>query len=73
MEKEIYNLKLHDKLILKDDDNHITILRVPGGWLYTVRLVLKAKIKDTEESKGETIKQLFATTTFVPLSGEFNS
>ena len=32
MEKTIYDLKLHETLELDDD---ITIIRVPGGWIYT--------------------------------------
>lgn len=33
MDKEdIYNLKLHESLYIEDGD--ITVLRVPGGWVY---------------------------------------
>jgi len=69
--KKIYELRLHETLIIQNEDNHITILRVPGGWIYTIRLVLKAKVKN-EDGTMEMIKQLFSTSTFIPLSGEFN-
>jgi hypothetical protein len=33
--KSIYDLKLHEVLCVKTDDDYVThIVRVPGGWLY---------------------------------------
>ena len=32
MGKTIYELSLHEKLEL---DTHTTVMRVPGGWIYT--------------------------------------
>ena len=29
--KQMFDMKLNDKLVL---DNHTTIIRVPGGWIY---------------------------------------
>lgn len=31
---KIYDLELHDKLTLPDGD--IQVLKVPGGWIYTI-------------------------------------
>ena len=42
MEKSIYNLKLHEHILLKiggSDEYLIDIIRVPGGWLYDERFV----------------------------------
>lgn len=35
MEKTLYNIDLHEEIVIKEDDTTmVTALRVPGGWLY---------------------------------------
>lgn len=41
MNNNIYNMKLHDEITLAS--NHLTIIRVPGGWIY-VNLYLDISI-----------------------------
>lgn len=36
MENTIYDLKLHDQMTVNNGINLITVLRVPGGWIYGV-------------------------------------
>lgn len=55
-EKNIYNMELHEQIQLRDS---MTILRVPGGWLYLKYL-------------GNVHGQI-ESSTFVPLNYEFNS
>lgn len=39
MSNDIYTLKLHEKLTLKVGEHEwITVLRVPGGWIYSLTL-----------------------------------
>ena len=35
MEEEIYNLKLHETMY---PDKATTVMRVPGGWIYTLTI-----------------------------------
>lgn len=34
MEKDIYNLKLHETMDIENDTCIIKVMRVPGGWNY---------------------------------------
>ncbi len=34
MENNIYDLELNEGLDIVEDQLHITIVRVPGGWIY---------------------------------------
>ena len=35
MDKDLYELKLHEEMII---DGETSVMRVPGGWIYTFRL-----------------------------------
>jgi len=52
MEKNIYNISLNEELEI---DNHISIIRVPGGWIYKIRTPFVKPIE----------------VVFVPFSNEF--
>lgn len=66
MEKDIYNLKLHESLELKEG---IIILRVAGGWIYNCWDYEKQNyivgnfipFNDEFQNKTKTLKELFTT------------
>lgn len=61
--KKIYQMNLHDKVVLKDTENNIdlVVFRVPGGWVY-------ATLTQDQYSK----KNIASSGVFVPFDGEYN-
>lgn len=55
MEKNIYNLKLHESLIVTENFVSTLVLRVPNGWVYTA----------LDKSRG------IMSSVFVPINDEF--
>ena len=82
--KLIYDLKLHEHVNFRANNMLTTVLRVPGGWIYTVVTLPKVKAvekepKDREREQQERVKEKaedtersFVSSTFVPITMEFN-
>lgn len=82
--KLIYELKLHESVNFRAQNMLTTVMRVPGGWIYTVVTLIKVKAlevepQDKEKDKAEPHKEKkedtersFVSSTFVPITMEFN-
>ena len=63
MSKSIYDLELHEELLIAESQNKQTVVtRVPGGWLYSISNAISQK--DGNYATNSTV-------TFVPLNNEF--
>ena len=63
MNKEVYEMNLHDMLFIEELD--MRIMRVPGGWIYYQNTYTSADVYDMPNST-ET-----ATAVFVPYNRDF--
>lgn len=87
MNSNIHQLKLHESLFLKDEDTEITVLRVSGGWIYTIMTIVlsghefastgndKGKFEAasrTKRSGTDLTSNKLVTSTFIPFNKEFN-
>ncbi|MFC1542777.1 hypothetical protein ACFL4M_02690 [Pseudomonadota bacterium] len=57
MSENIYDMKLHDELVLPELGQRSKITRVPGGWIYSIKDEYSAAIRPVfvpfhEEFKG---------------------
>jgi hypothetical protein len=66
MGAELMNMKLHEEISL-DDRNYSTVLRVPGGWIYTFY-----QLEQHEGPRGSHSENYRLAAVFVPLNNEFN-
>jgi len=56
--KSVYDLKLHEVLVLEDGTE---VRRVPGGWIYT-----RFELKQVMMPNAEWSEELIPTSVFVP-------
>ena len=62
MDKTIYNLELHERI----EWDNINIVRVPGGWVYSVIYEMRHNV-----GLNKTAVQGFIGSVFVPYNEEF--
>lgn len=80
--KEINTLDLHESYNSTAGNMNLDILRVPGGWIYTITKTVKAITTPVKETKTRFDKQAtitdqwyiktITTSTFIPFNAEFN-
>lgn len=63
--KELYEMKLHDKILIEDPIDHYYVTRVPGGWIYHT-------IHSIPNSRNEP-EDIRMSSVFVPFDNEFQS
>lgn len=63
MDKTIYDLELHEEIVIEPGESRIAVRRVPGGWLY----IVFSWVQSVSEGSGWEP----STSTFVPFHNEF--